>query len=368
MPGALPEGGVCPRCRDMVQEPRLSITYWGTTGTFPAPLRPEAVTDKLVRAIKLLLEQGRLAHLPAESDLEAMVRCCVEESLPFHLRSSYGGNTTCVEVQTGDGLFILDCGSGLRELGAELLNRWQAPQYAGGRSAHILISHPHMDHTWAIPHIPVFFDARNHFTMHASAEVLRSIDALLAPDSPLSAIYFPLTQNQLQGIKARREVVPGETYAVGTTQIQTYPLHHPGGCVAYRIDYAGRSYVFATDHEQLQTPDPGLALFARGADVLYTEGQYLQSEYDGQQAVPGDLAQSRHGWGHSSVEACVVTAVAAGVRQLHLGHQEPRRSDEGVAEVEARMQTLLRETLRRAGQPHDACRAIIPYEGLTVCL
>src|SRR5688572_23005701 len=34
----------------------------------------------------------------------------------------YGGNTSCVEVRTHDGtLIILDCGSGIRELGLHLL-------------------------------------------------------------------------------------------------------------------------------------------------------------------------------------------------------------------------------------------------------
>ena len=35
------------------------------------------------------------------------------EQLPIYLRSTYGGNTTCVEVQTPDELLILDCGSGI---------------------------------------------------------------------------------------------------------------------------------------------------------------------------------------------------------------------------------------------------------------
>src|SRR4051794_19903261 len=104
----------------MPAEPVFTITYWGVTGTLPAPLKPAEVTDKVVRSLHSLLEQGLLADLlPGPASLDA-VRQRVEEALPFHLRSTYGANTTCVEVQTPDSLLILDCGSGLRELGLDL--------------------------------------------------------------------------------------------------------------------------------------------------------------------------------------------------------------------------------------------------------
>ena len=76
----------------------------------------------------------------------------------------------------------------------------------------------------------------------------------------------------------------------------------------------------------------------------------------------------RVGWGHSSVEACVVTAVAAGVKALHVGHRDPRRSDGDLAKVEAFIQRLLREELHKAGQAGDAVRTLIPFEGMQVCI
>src|SRR4051812_1183900 len=110
----------------MTAAPVFTITYWGATGTLTAPLRPPEVTDKLVGAIRRLVERGRLADLRPGPDLEAVIRRRLEEEVPFHLRSGYGGNTTCVEVQTPDALLILDCGSGFRELGAALAARWES--------------------------------------------------------------------------------------------------------------------------------------------------------------------------------------------------------------------------------------------------
>jgi ribonuclease BN (tRNA processing enzyme) len=137
--------------------------------------------------------------------------------------------------------------------------------------------------------------------------------------------------------------------------------------MAYRLENAGRVFVFATDHEHPEVPDTGLAAFARDADILYTEGQYLIAEYDGVRSLGGVRPLARLGWGHSTIEACVRTAVAAGVRDLHLGHRDPARSDEDLARLEIFLQEYLREELRRAGRAEDSCQARITYEGLVVC-
>ena len=68
----------------------------------------------------------------------------------------------------------------------------------------------------------------------------------------------------------------------------------------------------------------------------------------------------------STIEACVSTAVAAGVRELHVGHRDPARNDEAVSRLEVLLRERLREELRRAGRAEDSCRARIVHEGLTV--
>ena len=152
--------------------------------------------------------------------------------------------------------------------------------------------------------------------------MLNSLSAVLSPKSPLSDTYFPPTYDLMKALKDFHELQPGDDFSVGSTHIRTYPLNHPGGCLAFRLENAGRVFVFATDHEQPQVPDPGLASFAHGADLLYTEGQYLQTEYDGKEAVPGDAPMCRRGWGHSPMEACVATAVAA--RRASAARRPPR--------------------------------------------
>ena len=43
--------------------------------------------------------------------------------------AKYGGNTSCVSIQTADGThIILDCGTGIRELGLDLIRSGQRPE------------------------------------------------------------------------------------------------------------------------------------------------------------------------------------------------------------------------------------------------
>jgi phosphoribosyl 1,2-cyclic phosphodiesterase len=346
----------------------FTITYWGVTGAMPAPLTPAQVADKIVRAVAALAEQDRLSHLKPGPDLLDAVRRDVE-SLPFALRSSYGGNTTCVEVQTADALLIFDCGSGVRQLSVALEERWNAPGYQGPRTAHLIFTHPHLDHVLAGRFLEPLFDPRNSLTIWAPPIVLDNLRTAFDPSSPVNRMFHPITLSMMQGLRDMHEVQPGATFAIGSTQLRTIALRHPGDCLGYRIENGGRSFVFATDHEQIEATDPDLTALARNADLLYADGQYLRAEYEGKQSVPGESQpQTRRGWGHSPIEACVATAVAAAVRELHIGHREPKRSDDELARIDEYLKGLVADALRSAGRPLDALRARLPYEGLTVAI
>ena len=63
--------------------------------------------------------------------------------------------------------------------------------------------------------------------------------------------------------------------------ITTARGNHPNGVWLYRIDFEGRSVVYATDTEQYDTVDPVLTRLAHQADVLIHDAQYTPEEYAG---------------------------------------------------------------------------------------
>ena len=344
--------------------PVFDLTYWGVSGTMPTPLLPAQVTEKLVEIVARLVESGALKDIAPGTDLRPAIAEIVHRELPFHLRSTYGGNTTCIEVKTPDALLIFDCGSGFRELGHALMARWRAEGGAARKCAHILISHAHMDHTFGTPFFMPYYAPGCEFQIHALQSVIDSLTIVLSPDSMLSRVYFPPTFSEMKASIVSHSVAGGQDWWLGSTYVTTYALNHPGGALAFRIENAGRSIVIATDHQHLEAPDPGLAQFASGADLLYTDGQYLREEYEGHIGIGSDPACPRIGWGHSPVEACVKTAVAAGVRTLHIGHREPRRDDAGMAAFERYLIDLTSAELARLNLPPASCKAAVPYEGL----
>jgi phosphoribosyl 1,2-cyclic phosphodiesterase len=345
----------------------FNITYWGTTGTLAAPLKPAQASAKLRSAIQYLAEHKLMDELARVAGDTARLNEFLQLHLPFSLRSTYGGNSTCVEVQAPEALLVIDCGTGFRELGIELQRRWAAPDFRGPRELHVLITHPHMDHTLATPFFDPYYNPQNHVTLYGSAPVLQSLDAVLGAGG-LSRLYFPPTYDSFKAKMQKRAIAAGQTFTIGTTTIRTIDLYHPGGCLGFRFDREGRSFVFCTDHEASGGADPRVAEFARGADLLYLDGQYLAAEYEGRAGIMGQTPGSRRGWGHATVESCVATAIAAGARQLHLGHREPMRDDEDLARIEDYARSCLTQQLKQAGRDAGACTLCIPYEGLSVQL
>ena len=77
---------------------------------------------------------------------------------PMHMK--YGGNTTCVEVDAGNQKFILDCGTGMRNLGQELMN-------SSHGQCDILLTHTHWDHINGFPFFAPAFDPSRQFDIYA---------------------------------------------------------------------------------------------------------------------------------------------------------------------------------------------------------
>jgi ribonuclease BN (tRNA processing enzyme) len=106
---------------------------------------------------------------------------------------------------------------------------------------------------------------------------------------------------------------------------------HPGGVYVYRITWRGKSVVYATDTEGYVGTDRRLVQFAKEADVLIHDAQYLEAHYRGQ--LTGFPATQ--GYGHSTAAMACEVAFASKARQLILFHHDPSYSDALVAGMEA---------------------------------
>jgi phosphoribosyl 1,2-cyclic phosphodiesterase len=227
----------------------------------------------------------------------------------------FGGNTSCVSVETQGHVIILDAGSGLRELGQYLLKRNDLNSIDGS----IFLSHLHWDH---IQGLPFFVPARaqeNQFTIYGERKYQQSLAQLLA--GQMQAPYFPVdmhtvfrAQVTFHEVEAKRSV---EVYP--NLFVTPFRLTHPNGALGYLLQVEGRRIAYVTDHEHaIGQLSPEVREMVFGADLLIHDAQYSREE----------LANGKRGWGHSAWEDVVELAIVSRVEHLVLFHHDPEATDE----------------------------------------
>lgn len=303
----------------------IHVKYWGTSGSISSPLKPSCVTQKVIDSICTLIKGGHLKDIDP-SNLESSVAKLVHNHLPFSSKSTFGGNTSCVEINTEDCLIVIDCGTGVINFGINLESKW-ANLSKDKRKGLILFSHIHYDHLFGLPMCQSFYDTNNSFNLYGNKKVTENLIDFFDQSSDLVNSLYPPILSKIKAIKKIARLEEDPPLVIGATKITHFALNHPGGANAYKIECNGKSYVYASDHEQLTETDTGLANFSKNADAIYLDGQYLLSEYLGHSGIGTSPPANRIGWGHTPMEWCLLTAFAANAKSVHLGHRDPDRSD-----------------------------------------
>ncbi len=255
----------------------------------------------------------------------------------------HGGNTSCVEVQAGEHTLIFDAGSGIIRLGNELL------RHSNGDTLDLslFITHAHGDHLIGFPFFVPLFDPRTNLDIFGPRLAGRSIEQIVTP--LMSPPYFPVDVRNLPSHRTYHTVVDEQciswVHDGGKPELQVlqdgskddeahdalrvlakFTRSHPqNGALIYRIEYMGRRVVYATDVEWTDGCDPEILELVKGADLLIHDAQYTVHDYD----------QDKRGFGHSTLEMALETAIAAHVGQLVLFHHEPTYDDDQLDRMEA---------------------------------
>jgi phosphoribosyl 1,2-cyclic phosphodiesterase len=264
-------------------------------------MTPDAVRSKIASVVQRI----RPGDLDTARTREAFLA-----SLPRWLFGATGGNTPCVEVRLSDGTFLLfDTGSGIRELSADLLHQLRIPD-----RYHIFYSHFHYDHVQGLPFFGPAYNPATTLNFYSPVPQFRDYlsDHMQHP-------YFPVTMEERMTQNIDYRVLTGDSMPLGSAHITWRALNHPGGSYAYRIDEDGRSMIFATDTELLESDferNPGNLGFFRGVDLLILDTQYTLGE-----------AIEKFNWGHTSFSLGVEFATAWDIKRLFLFHHEPLYDD-----------------------------------------
>lgn len=314
------------------------IRFWGTRGSLPVALTAGQLRQKIGAALRGAI--GR--SLQSDREIDEYLA-----SLPFEVAATFGGHSSCVEIETGGPEYVLcDLGSGVRPFGQAAMARHGA---ATPQTYHVFMSHVHWDHIMGLPFFTPAYVPGNRIRFyggHANLEF-----ALRRQMDPPS---FPVDFSHLRANIEFIHMDPGRPYEVAGIDVTAKLQRHSGDSYGYRFEGNGKSVVYSTDSEH-KLDDPAevtaFADFFRDADVVIFDAMYSLA----------DAISIKADWGHSSNVVGVELCQLAGARHLCLFHHEPASDD---AAIEAALASARRlEEITRTGAPMQISSA---YDGMEI--
>ncbi len=267
--------------------------------------------------------------------------------------SKIGINTTCLRLDIGKHLVIIDAGTGIINLGHDLIREWKSEENKQDIfKIHLFFTHGHIDHIMGFPYFNLIYFPQAEFHIISPPFLNYSIKDIL--ESLMSPVVFPVTFAELPARfnfhpigESRQAYFYEEDFQIFHVSEPNIPsgwlgriscirnfTHPKGGSYIYKFESnQGKSLVFATDIEGFVNGDKRLAQFARNAQVLIHDAQYSWSEYEMFQ-----------GFGHSTYEMACEVAKQAEVEKLLLFHHDPKHSDEELFELEKKSRQLFKES------------------------
>ena len=264
----------------------------------------------------------------------------------------YGGNTSCVEVKVNGHRIIIDAGTGIINLGNEIMKEYISSGNNNNDrkpiSLTMLFSHTHQDHIQGFPFFKPAFIGTSRLYMFGAKSLNVDFEETLSHS--MFTPFFPVdlgemaAQMYIKNFKETEMILlhpnkpePEERNiyksdnniskdVVKITCIKSY-AHPKDGVLIFRVDWDGKSVVYASDKESYIGGDARLAKFAKDADVLIHDTQYIDEDYN-------SSVSPKQGYGHSTPAMAIDTAKEANIKKLVMFHYDPSYSDELIEETE----------------------------------
>jgi phosphoribosyl 1,2-cyclic phosphodiesterase len=323
---------------------KLRIKIWGARGSLPSPMSPWALEEHMRNLLQEFTERG----YSKKQDVDQFL-----SEVPRHRFGGYGGNTPCVEVRSANQQLIIDGGSGIRQLGYDLM---AGPCGRGTGELHLLFTHFHWDHLIGLPFFTPIFIPGNKIHVYAVQPDLPEVFKTL-----FQKPYFPVPLERLGAQISYHQLEPRKPKTFGDIQVTPYELDHPDPCWGYRIESGGKSFAHCVDTECARVTQaelgPDLPLY-QGVDLMIFDAQYTLME-----------TIEKVNWGHAAASLGLDIAMREGIKKVLFMHHDPASTMEKIAAAETQARRYYENQLkaaRRANAKEFAIDWSFAHEGLVV--
>lgn len=235
----------------------------------------------------------------------------------------FGGNTPCLEINTHDAMIIIDAGTGIRLLGAEILKSHH-------KEIHLFIGHTHWDHIMGFPFFSPVYAAKYEIHIYAAKGFGKRVEELFR--GMLDHDYFPVKLDEMKARFTFHDLQENEPVQIKGVKIHYTYACHPGATFCFKIEKDDRCIGYATDNEMLVGyhghpnlidynhpllfPYRELLDFFLDCELMIHEAQYTPQEY-----------RQKVGWGHSSIANATTLIRHCNIRNWIVTHHDPAATD-----------------------------------------
>ncbi|HUU41053.1 MAG TPA: MBL fold metallo-hydrolase, partial [Desulfatiglandales bacterium] len=211
---------------------RIGATFWGARGSLPATITEKQIRDKLFQ----VLARTRGINLDTVEGISSFI-----ETLPFSLRSTYGCNTSCVEIRGAEDYILCDAGTGIRDFGGFVMKHQKSEDV---NIFHLFISHLHWDHIQGFPFFTPAYIPGNRVNIYGGHERLE--EAFIRQQESIS---FPVPLDRMAADIRFNVMETDREYEIGGLKVRAIKQDHPGGSFSYRFSRQDMAIVYSTDSE-----------------------------------------------------------------------------------------------------------------------
>ena len=232
-------------------------------------------------------------------------------SIPYSNGSEFGGNTSCITIESSKTELVVDAGSGLYAYQRKL-----TASGAGVHEVNILLSHLHLDHIIGLGMFaPAWSGCKvNIYTISRDDRPIK--EQVLGIFSPPN---WPKDMMKLANVEVV-EIYPDVSFQIGVFKVTPFLASHPDDTISFHVTDGKKDFVHLLDSEYESTNPidyKATNVYYKNADLVVFDACYLPVDY-----------HKFVGFGHSTVKHGVELAKKWGVKHMMFSHFAQNYSDD----------------------------------------